>query len=63
MLYYILYIVLYSCSKVPSFDSVFDEETFYIFFFLLVIFSIVGALIASRYITLDDPSIPDLKKE
>ncbi|KAF6026187.1 hypothetical protein EB796_015503 [Bugula neritina] len=50
-------------SKVPTFDSVFDEETFYIVFFLLVIFSFLGAYVASRYVTLDDASVGKRKKQ
>ena len=48
-------------SKLPSFDSVFDEETFYIFFFILVIVSCIAAYIASKFITLEDASFAEIE--
>lgn len=41
-------------SDLPSFEDIFDEETFYIFFACLVVLSIIGAVIASRFVTLRD---------
>lgn len=38
----------------PKFADVFDEETFYIFAFLVVIGSIIAAFIASKYIKLKE---------
>ena len=49
------------CSKLPSFDSVFDEETLYIFFFILVIVSCIAAYIASKFITLEDASFAEIE--
>ena len=41
----------------------FDEETFYIAFFLLVVFAIIAAFIASKYIKLEDASMAHVKEE
>ena len=41
-------------DKIPKFTDVFDEETFYIVAFFVVILTIIGAFIASRFITLRD---------
>ena len=54
-------ILFFLCSKLPSFDSVFDEETFYIFFFILVIVSCIAAYIASKFITLEDASFAEIE--
>ena len=53
--------LFFLCSKLPSFDSVFDEETFYIFFFILVIVSCIAAYIASNFITLEDASFAEIE--
>jgi len=39
---------------IPAFTDFFDEESFYIFVFFLVIFVILGAVIASRHIKIHD---------
>lgn len=41
-------------SMMPHFKDVFDEETFYIVFFIVAIAAIVGAIVASRYLKLKD---------
>jgi len=46
-------------GKVPAFEDVFDEETFYIFAGCVALGSIVLAFIASRFLTLSDPDDPD----
>lgn len=46
-------------GKVPSFQDVFDEETFYIFAGCVALGSVVLAFIASRFLTLSDPDDPD----
>lgn len=56
-----LYLFYFTCSKLPSFDSIFDEETFYIFFILLVILSFVAAYIASRFINLEDGADAEIR--
>lgn len=38
----------------PHFQDVFDEETFYIFVITLVVLAVVGAVVASRFITIKD---------
>jgi len=38
----------------PSFQDVFDEETFYISAFLLVLIICVGAFITSKYVKIKD---------
>lgn len=38
----------------PHFQDVFDEETFYIFVITLVVLSVIGAVLASRFITIKD---------
>jgi len=44
---------------IPKFQDVFDEETFYIFVFVLVILSIVCAIVISRYYTIRDAGHTD----
>jgi len=39
---------------IPKFQDVFDEETFYIFVIVLVIISIIGAIVMSRFFTIRD---------
>ena len=39
---------------IPSFTDIFDEESFYIFVFLLIIASIAVAVVLSRKIDLTD---------
>lgn len=46
-------------GKVPAFQDVFDEETFYIFAGCVALGSVVLAFIASRFLTLSDPDDPD----
>lgn len=41
-------------SFLPSFEEVFDEESFYIFAFFFTVMTCFGAYIASRYITVKD---------
>ena len=41
-------------SYVPAFKDVFDEETFYIFAFILAGGAIIIALCGSRFVTLKD---------
>lgn len=41
-------------SLIPKFEDLFDEETFYIFVIVLVIVSIIGAVVASRFISIRD---------
>jgi len=48
-------------SKLPSFDSIFDEESFYIFFFMLVVISCIAAYIGSKFITLEDASMAEIE--
>ena len=38
----------------PHFGDVFDEETFYICAFVITLTVIVGAFVASRYVTIKD---------
>ncbi len=40
-------------AALPSFTDVFDEESFYLFFFGLTIFAIFGAFLASRFFKID----------
>lgn len=47
-------IVRHLSSYIPRFDDIFDEETFYIFAFFVVVVTILGAFILSRYITIKD---------
>ena len=44
---------------IPAFTDVFDEESFYIFAFLFVIGTVVGALVLSRYVILKDAGHTD----
>jgi len=46
-------------GKVPAFQDVFDEETFYIFAGCVALGSVVLAFIGSRFLTLSDPDDPD----
>jgi len=46
-------------GKVPAFEEVFDEETFYIFAGCVALGSVLIAFIASRFLTLSDPDDPD----
>lgn len=46
-------------GKVPSFQDVFNEETFYIFAGCVALGSVVIAFIGSRFLTLSDPDDPD----
>jgi len=46
-------------GKVPSFQDVFDEETFYIFAGCVALGSVLLAFIGSRFLTLSDPDDPD----
>jgi len=46
-------------GKVPAFQDVFDEETFYIFAGCVALGSVLLAFIASRFLTLSDPDDPD----
>lgn len=39
---------------IPKFTDIFDEESFYIFAFVVVVLAIVVAIIASRFITIKD---------
>lgn len=39
-------------DQTPGFQDVFDEETFYIFAGVFTLISIIGAVVASRYITI-----------
>jgi hypothetical protein len=39
-------------DQIPSFTDVFDEETWYIFAFFFTVATIIGAFVASRFITL-----------
>jgi len=39
---------------IPKFQDVFDEETFYIFVIVLVIISIIGAIVMSRFFIIRD---------
>jgi len=39
---------------IPKFQDIFDEETFYIFVFVLVIVSIIIAIVLSRFLTIRD---------
>lgn len=41
-------------AMLPKFEDIFDEETFYICAIVLAIIAIVGAIIASRHVTLKD---------
>ena len=41
-------------SVLPSFEDVFDEESFYIFAFFFTVVTCIGAFIASRFIKLKD---------
>jgi hypothetical protein len=41
-------------EKLPAFEDIFDEESFYTFAALFTIASIVLAFLASRYITLKE---------
>ena len=43
----------------PNFGDLFDEEGFYIFAVLVAVVTIVGAIIASRYIKLKDADPED----
>ena len=42
-------------SWMPKFTDIFDEESFYIFAFCVVILAFVGAFVLSRYVKLEDP--------
>jgi len=46
-------------GKVPAFQDVFDEETFYIFAGCVALGSVILAFIGSRFLTLSDPDDPD----
>jgi len=46
-------------GKVPAFQEVFDEETFYIFAGGVALGSVLLAFVASRFLTLSDPDDPD----
>jgi len=46
-------------DKVPAFEDVFDEQTFYIFAGCVALGSVLIAFIASRFLTLSDPDDPD----
>jgi len=39
---------------IPKFQDVFDEETFYIFIIVLIIATLVGAILISRFYTIRD---------
>jgi len=39
---------------IPKFQDIFDEETFYIFVIVLVIVSVIGAIVLSRFFTIRD---------
>ncbi|RUS75087.1 hypothetical protein EGW08_017164 [Elysia chlorotica] len=41
-------------SVLPSFQDIFDEESFYIFAFFITVLTCVGAFVASRYVTIKD---------
>ena len=41
-------------SKTPSFEDIFDEESFYLFAACFTCISVVAAFVASRYITLKE---------
>ena len=41
-------------SKSPSFEDIFDEDSFYLFAACFTCISVVAAFIASRYITLKE---------
>lgn len=41
-------------SLIPAFTDVFDEESFYIFSILVVVFTIASVYILSRYVTIKD---------
>lgn len=41
-------------SKTPSFEDIFDEESFYVFAACFTCISVVAAFVASRYITLKE---------
>jgi len=39
---------------IPKFQDIFDEETFYIFVFVLIIISVISAVVMSRFFTIRD---------
>ncbi len=41
-------------NYVPKFTDIFDEESFYVFFIVLTIASVIGAVLMSRHFTLKD---------
>lgn len=41
-------------DNLPSFSDVFDEETFYLFAFFVVVLTILVVFILSRFITLEE---------
>lgn len=48
------HIVRKLATHIPSFTDVFDEETFYIAAFVLIIVAIIAAFVVSRYVTIKD---------
>jgi len=47
-------IVKHLTRHIPSFEEIFDEESFYIFAFCVVIITIIGAFFISKRVTLKD---------
>ncbi|WAR01085.1 hypothetical protein MAR_007643 [Mya arenaria] len=47
-------IVEHLTRHIPSFEDVFDEESFYIFVFFVVVATIVGAVFLSKRVNLKD---------
>ena len=41
-------------AYVPKFNEIFDEETFYIFAFIIVLCSIIAVIVLSRYVKIKD---------
>ncbi len=41
-------------NMVPGFTDIFDEESFYICAIVLIVLAIIGAFLASRYVTVKD---------
>ncbi len=41
-------------SWIPKFTDVFDEESFYIFAVILVVSSVIGVCLLSRYVKIKD---------
>ncbi|RCN34841.1 hypothetical protein ANCCAN_19304 [Ancylostoma caninum] len=47
---WVLEVIHYINQSIPTFNEIFDEETFYVFAFLVVVFSIITAVILSKVV-------------